>query len=121
MFICSQELGLDYGDGNKLGEPAVLHLEISNPTAIATSYEAHVTHFPAARLPTPPTQPMPSVYMSEYTCTMSVNTSWYMYLHVFLVRFNGDLYLIFVPQLLMTITKFDRLCCVITWSINNNY
>lgn len=53
---------LDYGDSVKLGEPAVLQLEISNPTAIPTSYEAHVTHFPPAKPPTPPTQPMPSTY-----------------------------------------------------------
>lgn len=52
----------DYGDSNKLGEPVVLQLEISNSTAIPTSYEAHVSHFPAAKPPTPPTQPMPSMY-----------------------------------------------------------
>ncbi len=55
---------LDYGDSVKLGEPVVLQLEISNPTAIPTSYGAHVSHFPAAKPPTPPTQPMPSKYSS---------------------------------------------------------
>ena len=53
---------LDYGDSVKLGEPVVLQLEISNPTAIPTSYEARVTNFPPAKPPTPPTQPMPSTY-----------------------------------------------------------
>jgi hypothetical protein len=55
---------LDYGDSVKLGEPVVLQLEISNPTAIPTSLEAHISHFPAAKPPTPPTQPMPSMYSS---------------------------------------------------------
>ena len=65
---------LDYGDSNKLGEPVLLQLEISNPTAIPTSYEAHVSHFPAAKPPTPPTQPMPSTY--------SVLLHVHMYIHV---------------------------------------
>ena len=68
---------LDYGDSNKLGEPALLQLEISNPTAIPTSFEALVSHFPAAKPPTPPAQPMPSMYIYSvllhilymYTCT----------------------------------------------------
>lgn len=54
---------LDYGDSNKLGEPALLQLEISNPTAIPTYFEALISHFPAAKPPTPPAQPMPSMYI----------------------------------------------------------
>ena len=53
------ELTLDYGDDNKLGKSLVLNLEISNPTAIYTSYDAHVGWFPASKPPTPPAQPMP--------------------------------------------------------------
>lgn len=53
---------LDYGDSNKLGEPALLQLVISNPTAIPTSFEALISHFPAAKPPTPPAQPMPCMY-----------------------------------------------------------
>ena len=69
------ELTLDYGDDNKLGEPLVLNLEISNPTAIYTSYEAHVSWFPASKPPTPPAQPMPgtsivyAAYSTIITCT----------------------------------------------------
>lgn len=53
------ELLLDYGDCNVLGEPKALELEISNPTAISTSYDVCVSSFPAAKPPTPPAQPMP--------------------------------------------------------------
>ena len=60
-FTCSEELVLNYGDSNKLGEPVVLQLAISNPTAIPTSFEALISHFPAAKPPIPPTQPMPSM------------------------------------------------------------
>ena len=60
-YTCSEELVLDYGDSNKLGEPVALQLAISNPTAIPTSFEALISHFPAAKPPTPPTQPMPSM------------------------------------------------------------
>lgn len=55
-------LTLDYGDDNKLGEPAILTVEITNPTAISTSCEACVCSFPAAKPPTPPAQPMPGMY-----------------------------------------------------------
>lgn len=53
---------LDFGVGNKLGEPAYLNLEISNPTAIPTAYEARVRCFPGCKPPTPPEQPMPGKY-----------------------------------------------------------
>ena len=59
------ELVLEYGSNNKLGEPVHLTLEISNPTAIPTSYEARVSSFPAAKPPTPPEQPMPQKCMLD--------------------------------------------------------
>lgn len=55
------DLYLDFGCGNKLGDPVSLMVTVTNTSGIPTSLEAGVTHFPAATPPTPPILPKPGI------------------------------------------------------------
>lgn len=47
---------LDFGTDNKLVEPVSMCLKVTNTSAIPTSLETVISHFPAAKVSGPPPQ-----------------------------------------------------------------